>query len=169
MFYPVYMSQQKMFADMDFKILMRDTMLSVYDEPQRLAGGDKLLFPEVKLSVPIVPGEGKIIYNYEMAVESTPQETTPETITFASKSGVDAVAYSNGDFACQKMVVATFGSKSDDWAQGPFVYAGEATLSDGRVMHLYQNKNTSCIRVWQGMNAEQLVRQLKLAQPYQAS
>ena len=167
-FLPVYLSQQRTFSEMDFKMLTRETALSFYDSPQLLPGGDKLYIPELKLAIPITPGEGQVLYKHEIAVESTPSDSFPETVTFVSKSAVNALLSQDGDFECQKLAVVTFGAENTQLQYEPFVHTGEARLADGRTIHVYQNKKQSCTRVWQGMNSDEFVRQLKLATPYPA-
>lgn len=159
-FYLGYQSQQKMFAETDFKLMVRNTMLSLYESPLRTAGGDSLYIPEVKLAIPTNPGEGKILYNYELAFESTPEDSTPETVTFASRSAIDSMEMLGDNFACQRLAVATFGTKNDYWDETPFEFVGDVKLDDGRSIFLYQNKQQSCERLWT-VNSTTLIDQLK--------
>jgi len=164
-FYSGYTMQQRIFAESGFRMMVRDASLAHFDPLERLAGGTKLYVPESGFAFPIVPGEGDVLYKYEMAIEGTPSETSPETVVFASKSAINALNGDMGAFECQRMVTASF-SKYDAYAEKPFEYVGSVKLGTMRELFLYQNKSSQCERVWSGMTAQELVDQLKKAEDY---
>lgn len=163
-FFTVYMNQQKLFAETDFKNFVRDTTLAAYDQPQRLEDGTKLAIPEAKIAFPIIPGEGgSVLYQFEIALESTPDDSVPETVHFASKSAINALATNDDAFGCQRLVTITF-TQYDNYNEAPFEYVGSTRLSDNREMFLYQNKSEKCTRVWADFTSDKLIEQLKKAE-----
>jgi hypothetical protein len=168
-FLPMYQNQQRIFAETDFKMMVRDAALGVFDQPQKVANGEKVYLPEVKLAFPVVPGDDGVLYNYEIAQESTPADSTPETVQFASRSAINAlVGQDPALFQCQRLATISF-SKYDAYGEGPFVYDGSVKLADNREMFIYKNNSSDCARVWADFTATSLVNQLKKAETYQAN
>jgi hypothetical protein len=163
-FYPAYVNQQRLFAETDFKHFMRDAALAAYDEPQRLNGGTKLAVPEANIAFPIIPGEGgSLLYQYEIALESTPEDSVPETLHFASKSAINALVSDNEVFGCQRLATVSF-TAYDGYNEPPFEYAGSVKLADNREMFMYQNKSAKCTRVWSDFTSDRVIQQLKKAE-----
>ena len=157
-FFPTYQTQMGMIGESDFKQMVRDTQLSIYDKPQ-LADG-RLFFPEMKLSIPANDSTRQLLYYHESA---DAEDKVPESASFASRGAIYRNDKKLEQIGCTRLADVVFNEKDDSREGSGFAYAGEVKLEDGRTMYIYQNNSSQCDSVWPDFTSSQLVELLKQA------
>jgi hypothetical protein len=140
----------------------RDTQLALYDKPSLTPAGDKIFFPEMKLTIPATAAAKSLLYRFTPSAFGNGGTTTPEVASFASRTAIYNTSKPDGDEKCNVIAEATFGQKFAEGSEHSLDYYTSVTLADGRTMYIYQNK-ADCSMEWGDLDSGSLVMLLRQA------
>ena len=147
--------------DIQLKSLIRDSQSNVFSYAVIDAPQQKVFIPELKLSMPLNNQTRELMYRY---TPSDQQNSYPEEAIFSTKFHVMTLVENLNQVPCARLVRVT--TSDPGQLQYNEVSAGELQLSDGRTLHLLEQKNKDCASRWVSMSPKQMVEAIKSATPY---